>query len=289
VQQLSVALLVPALTLGVVTLTLSLAALAGMPVGRDAVMHALLLAGYGAFGWFLLRIQSEATRTAAAGLLVIAAMFTLYTTLGHVAFAAIPWGGDDVLRAADRLLALGAEPTLWLSNSVAPSRFMVEAFAFYYAAYIPYLYVSIFLTLVGRPVRDQTEFVMAFGLLYSVAFMGYLFVPARGPVVAMAGDFAGPLNGGYFLQLVVASIDRLGGPHGAFPSLHVGSSLLLCLYDFRRGDPLRGLIYVPLVAMIALATVALRYHYVVDLVAGSALALLSLSLAAWLGGHRRGA
>jgi membrane-associated phospholipid phosphatase len=127
---------------------------------------------------------------------------------------------------------------------------------------------------------------MAFGLLYSMAFMGYLFVPAKGPVVAMASDFAGPLDGGSFHALVIASIDRLGGPHGAFPSLHLGSSLLLCLYDFRRGDPLRGLIYIPLVAMIALATVALRYHFAVDLVAGGALALFSLGAAARISGRR---
>ena len=51
-------------------------------------------------------------------------------------------------------------------------------------------------------------------------------------------------------------------------SLHVGAPVLALTFDLRYGDRLRGLVYVPLVLLIALATLVLRYHYVVDLVAG---------------------
>ena len=120
---------------------------------------------------------------------------------------------------------------------------------------------------------------MAFALLYGASFMGYLFVPARGPVVSMAGVFAGPLEGGAFHALILRSIELAGGPHGAFPSLHVGASCLAAIVDFRHGDRLRALIYVPLVLSICVATVALRYHYVVDIVAGAGLAYAAVSLA----------
>lgn len=289
VHSLSRAMTLPAVVLGVVTLTLVMSAGAGLPVAGAAALHFASLLAYGLLAFLALRIPYEAARTAAAGALAIASMFLLYNTLGHVAFDAIPWNGDAALRAADRALALGAEPTVLLSNAISGSRVTVEALAFFYAAFIPYLYLSIFLTLVGRPPVLQIEFITAFTLLYGMSFLGYLFVPARGPVVAMAGDFASALNGGPFLQLVVDSIDRMGGPHGAFPSLHLGASLLLCVFDLRRGDPLRGLVYIPLVALIAIATVSLRYHYVIDLLAGAAFALLALAVAARLTGVRRGA
>lgn len=282
-------MLVPGLSLAVVTATLGVSAVLGMPVAGAALLHAVVLLAYGAGAWLVHRIGRESLRTAAAGLLVIASMFLLYSTLGHVTFDAIPWNGDGLLRAADRWIGLGVEPAQWLSDAIAPSRGAVEALAFFYAAFIPYLYLSIFLTLVGRPAAERSGFIATFGVLYGLSFIGYLFVPARGPIVAMAGEFEHALNGGPFLDLVVASIDGMGGPHGAFPSLHLGASLMVCLYDFRHGDPLRGLIYVPLVVMIAFATVALRYHWVVDLLAGGALALLALAIGPRLAGMRRSA
>ena len=86
--------------------------------------------------------------------------------------------------------------------------------------------------------------------------MRYLFVPARGPVVAMTDVISEPLQGGFFLAVVMQAVEAVGGPHGAFPSLHVGVSCLITLFDLRHGNPLRGLIYVPLVVLICVATVA---------------------------------
>jgi membrane-associated phospholipid phosphatase len=75
------------------------------------------------------------------------------------------------------------------------------------------------------------------------------------------------------------AIETMGGPHGAFPSLHVGASFLVVWFDLRHRNFLRGLIYVPLVLMIALATIVLRYHWVVDLIAGVTLALVANHMA----------
>ncbi len=154
-----------------------------------------------------------------------------------------------------------------------------EFLAFFYAAFIPYLYMSILLGLAGRPAPERDEFVTAFAVLYALSFLGYLFLPAHGPIVQMAGEFPAPLRGGTFHDIVVRSIDSLGGPHGAFPSLHVGASFLAMWFDLRHRNLLRGLIYIPLVALIAAATVVLRYHWVVDLVAGVLLALLAHRIA----------
>jgi membrane-associated phospholipid phosphatase len=205
---------------------------------------------------------------------VVAAMFTLYATLGRVTFAAIPWLADPALATVDRLLLAGRSPSLVVDPFVTPV--MVEVLSFFYGAFIPYLYISIFLGLVGRAPAEREVFITGFALLYAMSFLGYLFVPARGPIVELAAAYGTPLTGGRFHTLVVTTIDGMGGPHGAFPSLHLGATLYMLIFDLRHGDTLRGLVYVPLAVLIGIATVTLRYHYVVDLLAGAALAALAV-------------
>ncbi|HET7229253.1 MAG TPA: phosphatase PAP2 family protein [Longimicrobium sp.] len=259
--------------LAVVTATLAVAAALGAPVIGALGMHAALLAGFaGVAGWLGAR-QGAVVR----GVVVIAVMFTLYTTLGHVAFTAIPWLADPWLEHADRALLLGRSPVLALEPLAASA--WTRLLCFGYAMFIPYLYLSIILSLVGRPPAERDEFVTGFAVLYALSFLGYLFLPARGPIVQMAGDFTVPINGGAFHQIILRSVEQVGGPHGAFPSLHVGASLFATLFDLRHRNPLRALIYFPLVGTIMLATLVLRYHYAVDLVAAVILAFIASEVA----------
>jgi membrane-associated phospholipid phosphatase len=257
----------------VVTLTLLVATARGAALHGQTFLHAGLFLGVLTVAWLLKRNPAWRMTPQVRGLVVIGTMFTLYTTLGTVAFEAIPWNADALLDRADRALFFGNSPSLVLAGNPAPTR--VEFLSFFYSAFIPYLYLSIFLGLLGRPPAERDEFVTAFAVLYALAFLGYLFLPARGPVVELAAAFPASLQGGRFHALVLQAIETMGGPHGAFPSLHVGASFLVVWFDLRHRNLLRGLIYVPLVVMIALATIVLRYHWVVDLFAGVILALLA--------------
>ncbi len=263
--------------LSVVTATLCLATARGAALLDQTLLHAGLLLGFAALAWVLARKPDSPWAPPLRGVAVTATMFTLYSTLGHVAFDAIPWSADPALNVADRALFLGNSPSLLLASSPGPRT--VEFLSFFYGAYIPYLYVSILLGLVGRPPAERDEFVTAFAVLYALSFLGYLFLPARGPIVELAGQFPTALRGETFHALVVRTIDGMGGPHGAFPSLHVGATFLVVWFDLRHRNLLRGLIYVPLLALIAIATIVLRYHWVIDLIAGVLLALLANHLA----------
>jgi membrane-associated phospholipid phosphatase len=202
-------------------------------------------------------------------------LFTLYSTLAHVAFVAIPWRGDAWLSRADTLLFFGTNPALWAERHLGG---MLEFYSFIYAFFIPYLYMSIALGLVGRPAAEREEFITGFALTYAVSFLGYLFVPARGPIVQDSAHFTSALDGGFFHRTIVASIDAMGGPHGAFPSLHVGAASFACLFDLRH-DSLRGFVYLPVVVLIGVSTVFVRYHYIVDLVAGLAIGVAAVLVA----------
>ncbi len=206
----------------------------------------------------------------------IAVMFTLYVTLATVPFEVIPWRCDPLLARLDEILGFGTSPVLALASQVGPTE--VEVFSFVYACFIPYLYLSILLGLVGRSESERIGFVTGFAATYALSFLGYLFVPARGPVAYLATEFTAALEGGTFLRIVTQAVDDLGGPHGAFPSLHVAASCYLCLFDLRT-NPLRGVTYLPLVILIAAATLVTRYHYVVDLIGGLVIALVASLIA----------
>jgi len=259
--------------LAVVTATLAVAALTGAPVAGALAVHAALLCGFTLVAWRLGAREGAVVR----GVVVIAVMFALYTTLGHVAFTAVPWLADPWLEQADRALLLGRSPVLLVEPWAASG--WTNLLSFGYAMFIPYLYLSIILSLVGRPPAERDEFVTGFAVLYALSFLGYLFLPARGPIVQMAGDFTVPIHGGAFHQIILRSVEQVGGPHGAFPSLHLGASLFATLFDLRHRNPLRALIYFPLVATIALATLVLRYHYAVDLIAACVLAFAASEVA----------
>jgi len=109
-----------------------------------------------------------------------------------------------------------------------------------------------------------------------LSFLGYIFAPARGPVIYMPEPSA---PAGFFQQLVHESVAACGGPHGAFPSLHVGAACFMLLSDFGR-DRLRAYTYAPLVAGIAAATIVTGYHYLIDVPAGALIALAAHRLAA---------
>lgn len=240
------------------------------------LLHGVMTAGYGLLLFFMSRAEGSRWINYTRPASTVAVMVTLYFTLGHVVFKAIPWSADPLLDRIDTALFLGRNPALVVSDWATPRR--VEFFSVFYAAFIPYVNLSLLLGCVNRPRRERDIFLTGYALLYAWSFLGYLALPARGPIVFLADAFTAPIEGGLFYSLVVRAIEVGGGPHGAFPSLHVGASTFFCLFDLRY-NVWRGLLFVPLVGMIILATIVLQYHYVIDLVAGFALALGAMKLA----------
>ncbi len=239
-------------------------------------LHAGLLALFLMYrAWVRHRLIQSSKWPVAHDFFTLVVLLSLYLTLAKAPFLAFDWRADPVLAQADLWLFMGTDPSLHLQSYVSSTG--IEVFSAIYAFFIPYLYFSIFLGLLCRPAAERRGFVNGAAAVYSISYLGYLFAPAMGPVVEYATEFDAALPSGYFYDLVVDSIERGGGPHGAFPSLHVGASLYLCLFDLRF-NRLRGLAYLPLVAAIMGATVYLRYHWVVDVIAGCAIAFIGFAV-----------
>ncbi len=245
---------------------------AGRPLAGAAAVHALLLAGLGASALLLAVRERSRWVQFVRPAVTVAIVFTLYGSLGALGIAAMPRLADAPLARLDAFL-FGGDPSLAIQPLQTPGR--VELMSFVYGAFIPYINLSMVLGCLGRPPGERDRFLTGFIFTYTVSYLGYLFLPARGPVAFHAADYTVALHGGPFHRLVLGCVEASGGAQGAFPSLHVGASLYLCLFDLGT-HRLRGLTYLPMVILIYGATVFLRYHYVVDLVAGTAVALFSL-------------
>ena len=154
---------------------------AALPAGAAGLrellaIHVGLLAGFGACvvamrrweqAWWVSWLRPAAT---------VVVIFTLYTSLGKLGIAAMPYLADSTLSRIDTKM-LGFNPTFALQRFQTPG--VVEFFSFIYAAFIPYINLSLFLGCLGRPPGERDEFLTGWVLTYAISYLGYIFIPAR--------------------------------------------------------------------------------------------------------------
>ncbi len=246
------------------------ASVAGRQVRWLLLAHLGLLAGYLVFVILAGRFSASPWVGWVRPLAAMMTVFALYCTIGLLGMSAMPYRSDPVLARIDTALFAGHNPTFFIQRWQTPGR--VEFFAFFYALFIPYINFSLLLGSLGRPPLERDQFLTGWVFTYCICFLGCLFLPGQGPGGYFAGRYAVQLHGGYFFNTVVDTVAHSGGLMGIFPSLHVGSSVYLCLFDLRT-NRLRGLTYLPVVLLIYGATIMLRYHYVTDVIAGTIVAV----------------
>lgn len=181
---------------------------------------------------------------------------------------------DALLRSIDARL-IGENLSLRLESISRP--LFTEPLSFCYMLFIPYLTLSMLWYFCGSlPLLKR--FYLGLFSIYGIGFLGYTFVPAAGPYIAMASEFQGPLVGGVFTRLNAAMVSFGSNHVDVFPSLHCAISSYMLLFD-RRYKRWRFRIYaVPCVGL-WISTIYLRYHYFIDLIVGFALAGFALWLA----------
>jgi hypothetical protein len=176
----------------------------------------------------------------------------------------------------------GVEPALAMERWVSPGT--TEWFAFFYYGYffvlglhvIPILFLS-------RNARVLSEFALGLLLVLAVGQSFYLIVPGYGPANGVPELFHRQLPAGVWWNLVGQIVESAGAQKDIFPSIHTAAPTFILLFSFHNRAYLPYRFSWPLVAFfvfnIIVATMFLRWHWLVDIVAGLILALL-----AFLGG-----
>lgn len=170
----------------------------------------------------------------------------------------------------------GFYPTVMMEKFMNPllTDVMQLAYSSYY--FLP-ITLGAFLKIKGKDSAfDRSLFLIM--LCFYLSYIGYMLMPALGPRYTMSHlqgtDLRGYLIAGPLQEL----LNRLEGiKRDAFPSGHTGIALtvlyLSCLHA-------RGLFrfYLPCVIALIFSTVYCRYHYVVDVLGGILLALITIFL-----------
>jgi membrane-associated phospholipid phosphatase len=107
---------------------------------------------------------------------------------------------------------------------------------------------------------------------YLASYVGYLIVPARGPRFLLNHLQHIPLQGLWLFRAMQTTLDRLESAHyDCFPSGHTELTILAWWSSQAISKPLFR-VYFAYTPLIIFATVYLRYHYTVDVLAGIVLA-----------------
>lgn len=236
-----------------------------------AYLAGLLIAG----GLIALTTRRDTPAVWRSRLLFYPLAMNVYFQLMRGAVPAVhPARMDTALRQIDRWL-LSDTPSLLLEPLVTP--WATEAFSFFYILFFPFLTFSLINYAIGDLGRLRAFTVGLFSL-YGIGFLGYALVPAGGPYLAFPDEFTVPLLGGPITDWNAAVVRAGSNGVDVFPSLHVAVSGFLLGFDFRHRRRRFWVYLVPCVGL-WLSTLYLRYHYLVDLLFGFALAALALWLA----------
>jgi membrane-associated phospholipid phosphatase len=180
---------------------------------------------------------------------------------------------SDAMLAAWDFAVWKANPTVWLERVQSPV--LTEVMQIVYALFVPFvLAVAAILWVQQREEFRSYAFLLTLGFLAS--YLIYFIVPARGPRFFLDGLQTRPLTGLWLFAPLRSWLDVLESPHyDCFPSGHAEMTIL-AWWTARRISKRLSAIYLAYTGLILLATVYLRYHYTVDLVAGVLLAALVL-------------
>ncbi|MFO0676755.1 MAG: phosphatase PAP2 family protein [Polyangiaceae bacterium] len=207
---------------------------------------------------------------------VVASYFQLRTILPAVTTHAV----DGQLLAFD-LRVFGFEPSLAWDKYVTPTT--TEWFAFFYYSYFFLLSAHVLaFVLLCRDADFLARFAFGIFLVFCVAHLLYMAVPGYGPYKYSANEFRHELTGGVCWHLVRSAVDTAGAQKDIFPSLHTAVPTYCFIFSFRHRH-VRPLTYTwPVVAFFAsqiiVATMFLRWHWLVDICAGITLATISALL-----------
>jgi len=202
---------------------------------------------------------------------------------------------DQLLIAIDRWM-FGVNPTQWIGQFAHP--FLTEVLQIAYFSYY-ILFIILGVELYRRYAIqdfDKAAFMIVYG--FYLSYIGYFALPGVGPRFTLH-DFSSletDLPGLWltpFLRSIINAGESIPQSHidamnlvqrDVFPSGHTQLTIIVMTLGFRYRLKARWLL-LALGSLLIVATVYLRYHYVVDLIAGASLAWFTLwtgdKLEAW--------
>ena len=193
----------------------------------------------------------------------------------------IPWIWphyfDDELIRIDRAI-FGVHPTVWMERFIHPV--MTNVLQIAYISYYPMSITLGIVLIMKHRTAAFDEAVFGIVLCFYLSYVGYLLVPAVGPRFTLADLQTTGLQASSFTLAIQNTLNALEhNKTDAFPSGHTAVALMTLYYAWKFREKRYATILAPTVLALILATVYLRYHYVIDVIAGVLLTVLTIGIA----------
>lgn len=164
----------------------------------------------------------------------------------------------------------GVQPVLWVQRFYHP--ILTEFFSFSYMNYFIIPPVIAFTLYFRGRYRDYRETMLGVILSYYFGYFLYIAFPAAPPRLVLADQFTRDFYGFFFDNIQHEVIITAASNRAAFPSLHCATTFLALVYAFKYARTMFWA-FLPIAVGLILGTVYLRHHYVIDIIAGIALAI----------------
>lgn len=220
---------------------------------------------------------------------IIPVIYIMYGQVHALVPAVHPRDYDDVLIAADRALTGGVDPTVWMGQLAMPALTEYLQICYFLFYVLPIMQA---VELYRRnDMEELTAFARAMSFCYFVSYVAYFAMPAIGPRFTLHDfhrtdhELPGVLftvwlrdivNAGGGIAIGTANPEQIVN-RDCMPSGHTMLTLVNIIMGFRNRSRLRWM-FVLIGGSLIIATVYLRYHYVVDLIVGAVFAIVFLAL-----------
>lgn len=187
-----------------------------------------------------------------------------------------PHDQDNLLIKIDYWI-FGLHPIVWMERFISPTWVSILSFAYgLYYLFPPILALILYLQ---KDYKNFRNTMMGIIIGFYMGYFGYLLVPAVGPRYIQADLFSVSLEGGNLDKGFRDTLDILESTkRDCFPSLHTAISVIALLFAYKYKKIAFYIFLVPCILLVA-STMYLRYHYVIDVIAGLVLAVFCF----WVG------
>lgn len=169
----------------------------------------------------------------------------------------------DPLVAQWDAMVFSINPHMWYHRAV-PGRLAAELMHFLYVQYFPLLFGS-FLFVIAKRRHDYPRFAFVFLASFLSFVLVFIAFPATGPLDYREGLFSDAV---VFSNLVDYLFSfGIPDPGGAFPSSHVGQSVVVLLLLLPLSRPVTALIVFVIIG-IGVSMAYISVHYQIDAVVG---------------------
>ncbi len=239
----------------------------GLPTFLAWLMVAIIIRQNGQLRWPQVRAAMLSSTSIFRDWAPVLIILSGYEWMRGVVDAGFTGERDWVMQGIDRWLFFGHDPLGLLEACIWKPLTELLAFAYsFYAVLFPLVLGTVMVT-GGRRALRISAFRVGVALL--IAYVGYCLVPVKGPLFTR--EFTVPLDMYMVGPIKEAMMDATRISYDCFPSMHTCCTILLGISAWTWARRLFWLIS-PIVVLMPLACVYLRYHYVIDVLVGAALA-----------------